>query len=88
MTSPNPAHWTPAKQRIFLMALADTGNVVRAARAAGMTSRSAHRLRAKLSGTPFDRAWSQAIAHAVRMQGDPFDPLHMPARAPAARAKS
>ncbi|HEX7781736.1 MAG TPA: LysR family transcriptional regulator [Sphingobium sp.] len=85
VTSPNPAHWTPAKQRIFLVALSDTGNVVRAAQAAGMTARSAHRLRERLAGTPFDRAWSQAIAHVARMQGNPFDPALMPTPAPVAR---
>jgi len=50
------ARWTPAKQRIFLAALLDSGSVAHAARAAGMSRSSAHRLRARLAGTPFDRA--------------------------------
>ncbi|WP_245841829.1 LysR family transcriptional regulator [Sphingomonas lenta] len=66
------AQWTPAKQRIFLAALLETGSVSRAARAAGMSRSSAHRLRTRLAGTTFDRLWDQALAvHAQRM-ADPF----------------
>lgn len=66
------AHWTPARQRIFLMALADTGCVAAAARAAGMSRFSAHRLRKRLAGTPFDRHWAEALRlHAARL-ADPF----------------
>lgn len=83
---PPRAQWTPAKQRIFLAALAETGSIARAARAAGMSRSSAHRLRARLAGTPFDRAWSQALALHARRLADPFgpDPLAPPRpRAPA-----
>lgn len=66
------AHWTPAKQRIFLAALSETGSVARAARAAGMSRSSAHRLRVRLAGTPFDRTWNHALRlHAHRL-ADPF----------------
>lgn len=69
---PDRAHWTPARQRLFLAALLETGNVSRAARAAGMSRSSAHRLRARLAGTVFDRTWDKALAlHADRM-ADPF----------------
>ncbi|MDK2769734.1 MAG: LysR family transcriptional regulator [Sphingomonas sp.] len=98
---PNPAarparsHWTPAKQRAFLTALVETGSVACAARAAGMSRSSAHALRARLTGTPFDHHWSHALKlHAARL-ADPFapDPLaprkapgDSPRRAPIASA--
>jgi transposase-like protein len=70
--TPDRAHWTPAKQRIFLACLSETGSVARAARAAGMSRSSAHRLRARLAGTPFDRTWDHALRlHAQRL-ADPF----------------
>jgi len=46
------ASWTPARQRIFLAALLETGSIARAARAAGMSRSSAHALR-KLITKPF-----------------------------------
>jgi AraC-like DNA-binding protein len=72
------AHWTPARQRIFLAALLDSGSVAQAARAAGMSRSSAHRLRARLAGTPFVRTWDQALALHARRLADPFAPV--PAR--------
>lgn len=75
--SPPRAHWTPARQRIFLAALLETGSIARAARAAGMSRSSAHVLRQRLPGTPFDLAWGHALRlHAARL-ADPFipDPL-------------
>lgn len=73
------AQWTPAKQRIFLSALLATGSVVAAARAAGMSRSSAHRLRQRLAGTVFDRTWAEALRlHAAHL-ADPFG-----ARQPAA----
>ena len=77
------SHWTPAKQRTFLTALVETGSVARAARAAGMSRSSAHALRARLTGTPFDHHWNHALKlHAARL-ADPFapDPL-APRKAP------
>jgi hypothetical protein len=71
---PGRAQWTPARQRIFLLALLETGSVGRAARAAGMSRSSAHRLRQRLAGTPFDRTWTHLLAlHASRL-ADPFAP--------------
>lgn len=72
--TPPRAHWTPAKQRIFITALFETGSVARAARAAGMSRSSAHRLRARLAGTPFDRFWDHALAAHARRMADPFAP--------------
>ena len=74
---PNPpapvrAHWTPARQRIFLAALFDTGSVTLAARAAGMSRSSAHRLRQRLAGTPFDRIWDQVLVQHAQRMADPF----------------
>lgn len=67
-------HWTPARQRIFLAALVETGSIARAARAAGMSRSSAHALRNRLAGTPFDHAWDRALRlHAARL-ADPLAP--------------
>ncbi len=84
--APTRALWNPAKQRIFLAALLETGSVARAAQAAGMSRSSAQRLRRRLSGTPFDRSWDQVLAvHACRLAG-PFGPDPLAPAASAARA--
>jgi hypothetical protein len=72
--APRPDHsrWTPAKQRIFLAALLETGSVTRAARAAGMSRSSANRLRQRLAGTPFDQAWASVLAEHRCRTADPF----------------
>jgi hypothetical protein len=70
--APVRQHWTPAKQRIFLAMLLESGSVARAARAAGMSRSSAHRLRQRLAATPFDRAWDRALALHARQIADPF----------------
>ena len=80
LTAPSPSpptnrtHWTPAKQRIFLAALLESGSVARAARAAGMSRSSAHRLRRRLAGTPFDQMWDRLLAMHARRMADPFAP--------------
>jgi len=74
------AQWTPARERVFLAALLETGSVARAARAAGMSRSSAHRLRRRLAGTPFDRAWDQALAVHARQLADPFARATAPER--------
>ena len=79
---PDRTHWTPARQRLFLAALLETGNVSRAARAAGMSRSSAHRLRIRLAGTPFVGMWDHILADHRRRLGDPFVPA--PDAAPAA----
>ena len=80
-TSPEPppsaqarAHWTPARQRLFLTALLSTGCVTKVAHAAGMSRSSAHRLRQRLSGTPFDHSWTRALALHAQALADPFAP--------------
>ncbi|MEO6152862.1 MAG: hypothetical protein ABIT09_03720 [Croceibacterium sp.] len=56
----------------FLQQLAATHSVAGAARSVGMSRQSAYRLRARLKGQPFDRAWAaafdnvfNALAHAA-----------------------
>lgn len=76
---PARAQWTPARQRIFLSALLETGNIARAARAAGMSRSSAHRLRQRLTGTAFDRLWDHVLTLHARRLADPFaDPFAPP----------
>lgn len=79
---PQRSHWTPTKQRTFLTALVETSSVARAARAAGMSRSSAHALRNRLTGTPFDHHWSHALKlHAARL-ADPFAPDPLAPRSP------
>lgn len=61
-----PRHdgWTAERQRTFILALADTGCVSDAARAAGMRAKSAYRLRRRPDAEAFDRAWDQALVIA------------------------
>jgi hypothetical protein len=53
--------WTPARQAAFLRELSATHNVAAAARAVGMGRQSAYKLRARLHGQPFDKAWESAF---------------------------
>jgi hypothetical protein len=66
--------WTPDRQRLFLGTLLATGNVSHAARAAGMSRASVHRLRQRLKGTPFDRMWARALKVHAEALADPFAP--------------
>jgi AraC-like DNA-binding protein len=85
-TPPVRAVWTAAKQRIFLAALMETGSIARAARAAGMSRSSAHGLRNRLRGTPFDQAWDRALHLYAQRLADPFaSPPALPAASRAAR---
>lgn len=77
---PVRARWTPARQRVFLVALMEAGNIAEAAQAAGMSRSSAHRLRQRLAGTPFDLAWDQALAHCARQLANPLDLAPPPRR--------
>jgi hypothetical protein len=54
--------WTSARQAAFLRELAATHNVSAAAKAVGMGRQSAYKLRARLRGQPFDKAWEAAFA--------------------------
>jgi len=53
--------WTAQRQLRFLDALARTGTVTRAPRAAGMSRESAYRLRARKDEAMFAAAWSSAL---------------------------
>lgn len=61
--SPAQRHdgWTPARERVFLTVLAETGVVTDAARAAGMTRESAYRRRNSAAGRAFALGWDAAI---------------------------
>jgi hypothetical protein len=66
--------WTAERQRIFIAALADSGSVSDAARAAGVSARSAYRLRRRPGAEAFDRAWDQALVFASqRLTAIAFD---------------
>src|SRR5687767_14395254 len=57
--------WTPPRIRAFLGALAQSGSVAHAARAAGMSRQSAYALRANAKGRAFDDAWRSALLAAA-----------------------
>jgi hypothetical protein len=56
--------WTEEKQRRFIEVLADTGIVIAAAKAVGMSRESANRLRRSPHAAEFARAWDAARLHA------------------------
>lgn len=58
--------WTPRKMARFLDALASSGSVAAAARSVGMSRQSAYRVRARLSGQPFDIAWEAALEFGLQ----------------------
>ena len=62
--------WTPERIRVFLHALAACGVVSDAARAAGMSVRSAYYLRSRAEGGPFNIAWNAAHQLARRRLAD------------------
>lgn len=70
MTQPNAPsfaadelpRWTLDRMKIFIETLRRTRNVSAAARSVGMSRRAAYRLRARLPGHPFDKAWAAAMA--------------------------
>ncbi|WP_443019434.1 hypothetical protein [Sphingobium sp. RAC03] len=43
-----------------------------------MSRASAHRLRRRLAGTPFDRTWDRALALHAQSLADPFAPPPAP----------
>lgn len=53
--------WTSEKQRAFVMALAELGNVSMAARSVGMSPRGAYALRARPGAESFADAWDRAL---------------------------
>lgn len=57
--------WTVERQRCFLATLAESGSVVDSARSAGMTARSAHRLRSRPDANAFAAAWDEALTIAA-----------------------
>lgn len=62
--------WTAERQIAFINALADSGCVVDAARAAGMSVRRAYRLRAHPQAGSFRQAWESAMEWAIQLLQD------------------
>lgn len=66
--------WTAERQRTFLTVLAETGSISEACAKAGVSSRSAYRLRQRPDATSFARAWEQALKLAtVRLMTIAFE---------------
>ncbi len=57
--------WTAERQRIFLTVLAETGSISQSCRDAGVSSRSAYRLRQRPDAAAFATAWDQALRLAT-----------------------
>lgn len=64
-----PRHdgWTPARQQLFLQALAETASVSLAARRAGMSRTSAYRLHRHPDAEDFRALWDLALAQALAL---------------------
>lgn len=58
--------WTPARQRAFIAALAETGSVTEAAARVGKAKEGAYALRRAPGAESFERAWSAALDDGVR----------------------
>jgi hypothetical protein len=58
--------WTPKRQRLYVLALLETGHAGKAARAVGMSVQSAARLRRHPDAAGFDRACAAAYGAARR----------------------
>ena len=66
--------WTPARQKAFIGALADTGCVSRAARYVNMSPEGAYYLRRQRGSEGFRRAWEAALDFGVqRLKDEAFD---------------
>lgn len=67
-----PRHdgWTPARQKAFIAALADTGSVGRAARQVNMSPEGAYYLRRQPGSEGFRRAWEAALDFGVQRLKD------------------
>lgn len=57
--------WTVARQRKFLTILAETGSISQASRDAGVSARSAYRLRQRPDAQSFTAAWDAALRMAT-----------------------
>lgn len=62
--------WTPARQRGFIEALADTGSVEAACRAVDMATEGAYQLRRQPGAESFRAAWAAALDCGVTMLED------------------
>ncbi len=63
--APRRDGWTPARQRDFIDALMACGSVSMAACYAGMSAKSAYRLRARGDAASFADAWDEALEVAI-----------------------
>jgi hypothetical protein len=63
-------HWTPAQQRAFVDAFADTGSIARACDAVGKSRRAAYNLRKRQDGAAFRIGWDAAILVARAVLSD------------------
>jgi hypothetical protein len=62
--------WTPAQQERFIVALDVMGSVGQAARAVGMSRRSAYNLRDRPGAESFAKSWDLALEFGRRRQFD------------------
>lgn len=73
-TSARKDGWTAVRQRIFIATLAETGSVAEACEEAGVTPRSAYRLRLRPGAEGFAAAWGRAQVLGIqRLTAIAFD---------------
>ena len=60
---PRGREWDAARRVSFLQMLSATGSVAAAARSVGMSRSGAYRLRGRMTGSAFVRAWDMAAGH-------------------------
>ncbi len=74
LLAPRRDGWTAERQRVFLTVLAETGSVSEACVQAGVSSRSAYRLRARPDAPQFAAGWDHALKLAtVRLTALAFE---------------
>ena len=62
--------WTPARQQLFIEALADNGSVRAACEVVGLATVGAYRLRRQPGAEEFAAAWDAALAHGIHQLRD------------------
>ena len=79
--------WTPARQKAFIGALADTGSVSRAARYVNMSPEGAYYLRRRPGSESFRRAW-EAAANGRSIRWPPMNARSTASSAPSSSPAS
>jgi hypothetical protein len=72
--------WTPERQKAFIAALAESGNVTAACAHVGMTTEGAYYLRRQPGAESFARAWQGALDGGIAPPDQPLAPVPLTLR--------